>query len=286
MWTEAGANSPRTGTIFSAPASARISWTGVTSAWTWPTDPGPKPIAVDATHVIYPRNTEYEIFTVGKKGHVLGAFFVINHKRVFEQGVPPVQPIGKLAHDEGALIDLDKPNWPWSMLLVALLKVDLYELANNHVWRTEFGFPNFGEPAPEYMGVERAGKGFTERGWIDYGLQNYYALLNCGFRLRPTAGTASGVHPVPLGFGRVYVHCPDGFSYDAWVRGLKTTYYLRTLAATSAEKSTGRGGELNAVPELTAVASIGTAARATSAATPEAEPKFCATDNPDCEACQ
>ena len=34
----------------------------------------------------------------------------------------------------------------------------------------------------------------------------------------------------------------------AWIRGLKTTYYLRTLAATSAEKSTGKGGELNAVP--------------------------------------
>src|SRR2546429_3125032 len=34
----------------------------------------------------------------------------------------------------------------------------------------------------------------------------------------------------------------------AWVRGLKTTYYLRTLAATSAEKSTGQGGELNSVP--------------------------------------
>jgi ribonucleoside-diphosphate reductase alpha chain len=33
----------------------------------------------------------------------------------------------------------------------------------------------------------------------------------------------------------------------AWLRGLKTTYYLRTLGATSAEKSTGRGGELNAV---------------------------------------
>ncbi|MEO8137679.1 MAG: ribonucleoside-diphosphate reductase subunit alpha, partial [Betaproteobacteria bacterium] len=33
----------------------------------------------------------------------------------------------------------------------------------------------------------------------------------------------------------------------AWQRGLKTTYYLRTLAATSAEKSTGKGGELNAV---------------------------------------
>jgi hypothetical protein len=28
------------------------------------------------------------------------------------------------------------------------------------------------------------------------------------------------VHPVPLGFGRVYVHCPEKFGYDAWVRGL------------------------------------------------------------------
>ncbi|HUH40171.1 MAG TPA: ribonucleoside-diphosphate reductase subunit alpha [Castellaniella sp.] len=33
----------------------------------------------------------------------------------------------------------------------------------------------------------------------------------------------------------------------AWIRGLKTTYYLRSSSATNAEKSTGRGGELNAV---------------------------------------
>jgi hypothetical protein len=70
------------------------------------------------------------------------------------------------------------------------------------------------------MNVERDLKGVTERGWIDFGFQNYYALLNCGFRMRPTAGTASGVHPVPLGFGRVYVHLPKGFSYDGWVAGL------------------------------------------------------------------
>jgi len=38
--------------------------------------------------------------------------------------------------------------------------------------------------------------------------------------LRPSAGTANGVHPVPLGFGRVYVQCPRGFSFDAWWRGL------------------------------------------------------------------
>ncbi len=63
----------------------------------------------------------------------------------------------------------------------------------------------------------------------------------------------------------------------AWVRGLKTTYYLRTLAATAAEKSTGRGGELNAVP------TGGGAAAAM--AEPEA-PKYCAIDDPTCEACQ
>ncbi|MDH5285066.1 MAG: ribonucleoside-diphosphate reductase subunit alpha [Betaproteobacteria bacterium] len=72
----------------------------------------------------------------------------------------------------------------------------------------------------------------------------------------------------------------------AWVRGLKTTYYLRTLAATSAEKSTGRGGELNAVPASGGIAASATAARAApKAAEPEA-PKFCALDDPTCEACQ
>jgi hypothetical protein len=70
------------------------------------------------------------------------------------------------------------------------------------------------------MNLEIDEGGFTERGWIDFGFQTYYALLNCGFRMRPAAGTASGVHPVPLGFGRVYVHLPDGFSYQKWMEGL------------------------------------------------------------------
>jgi len=65
----------------------------------------------------------------------------------------------------------------------------------------------------------------------------------------------------------------------AWSRGLKTTYYLRTLAATSAEKSTGRGGELNAVP-----ASGGHVSSAKAA--PEPEPKMCLINDPTCEACQ
>ncbi|MFN8835093.1 MAG: ribonucleoside-diphosphate reductase subunit alpha, partial [Betaproteobacteria bacterium] len=66
----------------------------------------------------------------------------------------------------------------------------------------------------------------------------------------------------------------------AWKRGLKTTYYLRTLAATGAEKSTGKGGELNAVPALGGMAGLAAVNEA------PAEPRFCAIDDPTCEACQ
>lgn len=64
----------------------------------------------------------------------------------------------------------------------------------------------------------------------------------------------------------------------AWYRGLKTTYYLRALAATSTEKSTVTMGTLNAV-------SSGNSAAITAAA-PADIPKACAIDEPDCEACQ
>ena len=91
----------------------------------------------------------------------------------------------------------------------------------------------------------------------------------------------------------------------AWLRGLKTTYYLRTMGATHAEKSTLNTGQLNAV---TVSGGVPTAAKsAASAATgasvvnpsdpiiassksggssPATDAQFCSIDNPDCEACQ
>jgi ribonucleoside-diphosphate reductase alpha chain len=73
----------------------------------------------------------------------------------------------------------------------------------------------------------------------------------------------------------------------AWLRGLKTTYYLRTIGATHAEKSTTtRTGQLNSVPT-----NGGMAAGAAVPAMPEAEGKVCMLKpgDPgfaDCEACQ
>ena len=91
----------------------------------------------------------------------------------------------------------------------------------------------------------------------------------------------------------------------AWLRGLKTTYYLRTMGATHAEKSTVTAGAMNAVSSggtapggFSALGAAGAQAQRafdatnhatndiTNAATPASDIQFCSIDNPDCEACQ
>ena len=183
--------------------------------------PAAELVEIDETHVFWPINTEYELFTVRGQAHTLGAFFVLNHRTPLQLSAPPVSPIAELARQQGAFLELDKHNWPWSMMIVPRMKVDLFELTNNHVWRTEFLFKDW-YPAyvAEFMQVDMRDGGFTERGWLEFGFRTYYALLNCGLRMKPTAGTASGVHPVPLGFGRVYVQLGDRFGYDSWCQGL------------------------------------------------------------------
>ena len=86
----------------------------------------------------------------------------------------------------------------------------------------------------------------------------------------------------------------------AWLRGLKTTYYLRTVGATHAEKSTVKAGQMNAVssgasgggvdaPPAIAKAHVAPTRHASNSvlsSEPATDIKFCAIDTPDCEACQ
>ncbi len=82
----------------------------------------------------------------------------------------------------------------------------------------------------------------------------------------------------------------------AWVRGLKTTYYLRTMSATHAEKSTVTAGRLNAVSSgsethggglaSSALDKAAAAARMQLSAGAATDIKFCGVDDPTCEACQ
>ena len=69
----------------------------------------------------------------------------------------------------------------------------------------------------------------------------------------------------------------------AWLRGLKTTYYLRTMSATHAEKSTVTAGRMNAVANGSTAKESQRNASALDAAT---DIKFCSIDDPGCESCQ
>ncbi len=84
----------------------------------------------------------------------------------------------------------------------------------------------------------------------------------------------------------------------AWVRGLKTTYYLRTQSATHAEKSTVAAGRMNAVSSggdtrsaaaakpVNAIDRAAAAAREQLSDVPATDVSFCGVDDPTCEACQ
>jgi len=67
----------------------------------------------------------------------------------------------------------------------------------------------------------------------------------------------------------------------AWYRGLKTTYYLRAIGATAAEKSTISDGALNAVK-----AQVQVVHEESAFVEAAPVPMACSIDNPDCEACQ
>ena len=91
-------------------------------------------------------------------------------------------------------------------------------------------------------------------------------LVECGARRQKWIDQSQSLN--------IYMAGASGKKLDdtyklAWIRGLKTTYYLRSLGATHAEKSTVQSSELNAV----------------SMDSPEPA-KVCAIDKPDCEACQ
>jgi len=82
----------------------------------------------------------------------------------------------------------------------------------------------------------------------------------------------------------------------AWIRGLKTTYYLRTMSATHVEKSTVAAGRMNAVSSgsdtqpvntgMSAMDAAAAAAKIQMASGPATDVKFCGVDDPTCESCQ
>jgi len=115
----------------------------------------------------------------------------------------------------GAHIDVEKPFW-WDMpVWVATGEVDSIGLANNHLYRDGV-YPGeaWGRPRDEAELPGPHGNGKWSQ-WI------YYQLLNCGLRIPPSAGSASGVLANPVGYNRVYVFCGAELDHQRWWDGLR-----------------------------------------------------------------
>ena len=113
-------------------------------------------------------------------------------------------------------IDIEKPFW-WDVpTWLAVAKPDSIAIAHNHMHRSGvLGNEAWGRPrdADQYPGV--LGNGL----WTQ---QIYYHILNSGIRLPPSAGSASGVLPNPVGYNRVYVQLGDAaFTRNNWFNALK-----------------------------------------------------------------
>jgi hypothetical protein len=111
-------------------------------------------------------------------------------------------------------IDIEKPFW-WDVpVWLASGQMNSIGVANNHMCRSQV-YPSeaWGKPRDAARLPATHGNGF----WTQ---EIYYHMLNTGLRLPPSAGSASGVLPNPVGYNRVYVHLEEPFTREAWFRGL------------------------------------------------------------------
>lgn len=112
-------------------------------------------------------------------------------------------------------IDIEKPFW-WDVpLWLASGQVDSIGIANNHMCRSQM-YPDeaWGKRRDTQRLPDPLGNGL----WTQ---EIYYHLLNSGLRVAPSAGSASGVLPNPVGYNRVYVHTGERLDYGAWWKNLK-----------------------------------------------------------------
>jgi hypothetical protein len=115
----------------------------------------------------------------------------------------------------GAWVDAEKPFWWDFPLWLASGKLDSIGIANNHMNRSRMlDNEAWGRPRDRERLAGPHGNGL----WTQ---ELYYHALNCGFRLPPSAGSASGVLPNPVGYNRVYAHLDGDLTWDKWWEAIR-----------------------------------------------------------------
>jgi len=175
--------------------------------------PAPAVRRVDATHA-------YSIFDneIEGLGPASGSVDLLGLQSPLGLSNDQLGPVNsvytELAHRRGGYVDAEKITWRDSAALIALGQVDFAGLVYNSFTPhgVEVGWGVNPIEKPEYATPANAPL---------WAMDLYYKFLNCGFKLPVSAGTASGVKPVPLGYDRVYVKLSRAFSYQEWFRTLK-----------------------------------------------------------------
>jgi len=127
----------------------------------------------------------------------------------------PAKFLDEARESPSAHVDIEKPFW-WDVpMWIATGKVDSIGLANNHQHRDGmYDGEAWGKPRDTALFPNPHGNGRWSQ-------SIYYHLLNCGLRIPPSAGSASGVLPNPVGYNRMYVHCGNELTWEKWWENLK-----------------------------------------------------------------
>ena len=130
---------------------------------------------------------------------------------------PPDDIYCRRAREQGGYVDAEKIVWRDGAALAARGLIDFVGIVHNHFNRQDV------ELETDPWGMIRKWKPefYTAEGMPLWSMEVYYHLLNCGFRLPVSAGSASGVKSAPLGYNRVYVKVAGDFSYRNWFASLK-----------------------------------------------------------------
>jgi len=126
----------------------------------------------------------------------------------------PLVHLEEALSQPGAWAEIEKPFW-WDVpVWAATGKISSIGIANNHMCRSQM-YENeaWGRSRDAVRLPPPRGNGFHSQ-------EIYYRLLNCGLRIPPSAGSASGVLPNPVGYNRVYVKIEGAFSWGKWWAGL------------------------------------------------------------------
>lgn len=121
------------------------------------------------------------------------------------------------AHEQNpnVWIDIEKPFW-WDIpVWLASGEMDSIGLANNHMCRSQMlETEAWGRPRDVDRLPPPRGNGL----WTQ---EIYYHILNSDIRIPPSAGSASGVLPNPVGYNRIYAHLDEPFTSEAWFKAVR-----------------------------------------------------------------